>query len=371
MSGQQLLDVREPVDAADQVGALGEAGRVLGVEVEVATHARGRVDHDVDAAVPDPLDDLAVERHLAGAVAAARIPHVHVDDGGARPGRLDAGLGDLLRGHGHVLGLADRVPRAGQRARDDDLAIHLDLSREAVATRAAMAGSVAVGQVAALRVVGGVGVRPGRGLRRRPSARPVDVDELAAAAVRATRVPGVVERPPVLAEPDVGRQRAGRRARAQERMRRAGRLASTQPRSSRRSPPGTVPSICRSPTRAQSGRGGATPPPASATPSPSTPTTASSVHPRSRHSSRQSASGRRRRWRVRAPSRAPASRPCSRRSGYPAGTAAGPGRSTARDDPPAANAPTQRGRRAVRVAVVLHPVHAAGHASTSRTGTPR
>ena len=67
-----------------------------GFEVQVAAHARGRVDHHVDAAVAQPLDDLAVERHLARAVAGARIPHVDVHDGGAGPRRLDAGLGDLL-----------------------------------------------------------------------------------------------------------------------------------------------------------------------------------------------------------------------------------------------------------------------------------
>jgi hypothetical protein len=141
MSWEQLLDVREPLDAADQVGAVGEARRVVRVEVEIAAHARGRVDHDVHAAVPDPFDDLAVERDLTGAVATARIPHVDVHDGGTRPGRLDAGLGDLLRCDGHVLGLGDGVPRAGQRARDDDLAVHpWTLSRKAVL--AAMRGSV-------------------------------------------------------------------------------------------------------------------------------------------------------------------------------------------------------------------------------------
>ena len=122
--GQQLLHVREPLDAADQVGALGETGRVLGVQVQVTAHARSRVDHDVDAAVPQPLDHLAVERHLAGAVAGPRIPHVHVHDRSPGPGRRDAGLGDLFRRHRHVFRLADGVPRTGQRAGDDDLAIH-------------------------------------------------------------------------------------------------------------------------------------------------------------------------------------------------------------------------------------------------------
>src|SRR6185312_14927204 len=92
--GQQLLDVRQPLDAADQVGAVRETRRVVGVEVQVAAHARGRVDHDVDAAVADPLDGLAVEGNLARSVAAARVPHVDVHNRGARASRLDARLGD-------------------------------------------------------------------------------------------------------------------------------------------------------------------------------------------------------------------------------------------------------------------------------------
>src|SRR6185437_14060381 len=120
----QLLDVREPRDAVHEVGALGEPGRVVRVEVEVTAHARRRVDHDVDAAVADPADHLAVELHVAGALAAAGVAHVHVHDGRARAGGGDAGVGDLLGRHGHVFGLADRVTGAGQRTRDDDLAIH-------------------------------------------------------------------------------------------------------------------------------------------------------------------------------------------------------------------------------------------------------
>ena len=91
MSGRSSSTCASRVDAVDQVGALGEPGRVVRVEVEVAAHARGRVDHDVDVAVADPLDHLAVERHVAGAGAGARVPHVHVHDGRARPGGGDAG----------------------------------------------------------------------------------------------------------------------------------------------------------------------------------------------------------------------------------------------------------------------------------------
>ena len=67
---------------------------------------------------------LAVQRYVARPGAGARIPDVHVHDGRPGPGRLDAGLGDLLRGDRHELGPADGVPGTGQRAGDDDLAIH-------------------------------------------------------------------------------------------------------------------------------------------------------------------------------------------------------------------------------------------------------
>ena len=122
--GPQLFDVRQPFDAADQVGALGEAGRVGRVQVQVATHARGGVDHHVDVAGPQPPHDLPVQRHLSGPGAGARVPDVHVHDGRPGPGRLDRRRRDLLRRDRDVLGLAHRVASPGQRAGDDDLAVH-------------------------------------------------------------------------------------------------------------------------------------------------------------------------------------------------------------------------------------------------------
>ena len=115
--GEQLLHVREPLDAADQVGALDERRRVLRVEHQVAAHARGGVDDDVDVGGADPLHCLAVERHLAGALARLGIAHVDVHDGRARTRRRDAGLGDLLRGDRHVLasGRRCRRRRSGRR----------------------------------------------------------------------------------------------------------------------------------------------------------------------------------------------------------------------------------------------------------------
>ena len=70
--GEQLLDVGEPVDAAHQVGALDERRGVVRVEHQVAAHAGGGVDDDVDVGGPDPLDDLAVERDVPRALRRSR-----------------------------------------------------------------------------------------------------------------------------------------------------------------------------------------------------------------------------------------------------------------------------------------------------------
>ena len=97
---------------------------LLRVQHQVAAHAGGGVDDDVDVAGADPLHRLAVERDLAGALPVSRIAHVDVDDRGAGPRCRDARVGDLLGRHGHVLGPAHGVACAGQGAGDHDLAIH-------------------------------------------------------------------------------------------------------------------------------------------------------------------------------------------------------------------------------------------------------
>ena len=123
--GQQLLDVLEPLDAADQVGALDEGRRVLRVEHQVAAHAGGGVDDDVDVAGADPLHRLAVERDLARALAGLRVAHVDVHDRGARPRRGDARDSAICSGvTGTCSDLPDGVAGAGEGTGDDDLAVH-------------------------------------------------------------------------------------------------------------------------------------------------------------------------------------------------------------------------------------------------------
>src|SRR5699024_4640843 len=74
--GHDLLDVLEALPAGHQVGAVDEGGRVLWVEHQVAAHAGGGVDDDVDPARADALDRLAVVGHLAGPLAGRRFAHM-------------------------------------------------------------------------------------------------------------------------------------------------------------------------------------------------------------------------------------------------------------------------------------------------------
>ena len=96
--GQQLLDVRQSLDATDQVGALHERRRVVRVQHEVTAHAGSGVDDDVDVAGPDPLDHLAVERHLPGALPGLRVTDADVHDGGAGTCRGDSAISSRVTG---------------------------------------------------------------------------------------------------------------------------------------------------------------------------------------------------------------------------------------------------------------------------------
>ena len=88
--GQQLLDVGQPVQGVDQVGALDGLERVLPVDDEVTAHPRGEVEDDVDAAVADESHGLAVEGDVARADAGLGVAYVDVDDRGPGTRRGDA-----------------------------------------------------------------------------------------------------------------------------------------------------------------------------------------------------------------------------------------------------------------------------------------
>ena len=104
--------------------ASGGSGASLAAEHEVAAHARGEVEDDVDVGGADPLDHRPVERRVAGALAGLRVADVDVRDRRARPGRLDRRVGDLLRRDRDVLAPAGGVAGARDRARDEDFPVH-------------------------------------------------------------------------------------------------------------------------------------------------------------------------------------------------------------------------------------------------------
>ena len=124
--------MRQPLGRAHHVGAarVRRQRGVLAAEHEVAAHAGGQVDDDVDVRGADPLDDLAVVREVARAPAGLRVADVDVDDRCARARRLDRRVGDLLRGDRHVLAPAGRVAGAGDRAGDEDVPVHETVVRD-------------------------------------------------------------------------------------------------------------------------------------------------------------------------------------------------------------------------------------------------
>ncbi len=122
---QQLLDMRQALQRADQVGAGAELQRLLAAtDFQVAAHAGGEVDDHVGVALADALDHLAVQRHVAARLAGLRIAHMAVGNGGAGLGCLDGGGGDFLGRDRDGRVFADGVASAGHRAGDDDFVVH-------------------------------------------------------------------------------------------------------------------------------------------------------------------------------------------------------------------------------------------------------
>jgi hypothetical protein len=120
----QFLDMGDALGRIGHVGAAATLGGVFWVKEEVAAHAGGEVDDDIDAAVTDALHGFAVVLELAAGLAGLGVAHMKMRDGGARLGRLDRRLGDLFRRHRNGRVLADRVAGAGHGAADDDVLVH-------------------------------------------------------------------------------------------------------------------------------------------------------------------------------------------------------------------------------------------------------
>jgi hypothetical protein len=203
---EDRLHVLEPLDAADQVGALDEVGRVLRVEHQVAAHARGGVHDHVDVGSADPLHGLAVELHLADPlpVSGSRTWTCTIGRAGTR--RSDARTRRSARGDRHVLAAADGV--AGPVRAQVIMTLRFIVCFTGAASCSVVLGScesetptngsrrgrprqAEIAEVAVLPVRESVVVGPRRRLHDDHVEVAVDVGELAAAAVGGRPPPGV------------------------------------------------------------------------------------------------------------------------------------------------------------------------------------
>ena len=123
--GLELDHMAHPVFRRPQRAVGAGFRRVVVVVLEACARAGREVDQHVGAACPDALHHFAIERAVHARLGGLGIAHMNVHDGGAGLGGVDRGVRDLLRRHRHGRVAAGRVGRAGDRARDHDLALHI------------------------------------------------------------------------------------------------------------------------------------------------------------------------------------------------------------------------------------------------------
>src|SRR5581483_7833875 len=105
-----------------EVGSFGR--RVLQsvvTDADIAAHAAGEVDDDVDLAFADALYHFTVVTCLHAEGARFGVAHMNVHDRGACLGRLDGGIGNLLGRNGAVGAPGDLGVVAGDGTGDDDI----------------------------------------------------------------------------------------------------------------------------------------------------------------------------------------------------------------------------------------------------------
>ena len=124
--------------AVGEIGARPGGARVGGIEDEIAAHAGGEVDDDIDARIADMRDRLAVERRVARGLAGLGVAHMEMDDRRALARRLERRIGDLTRRYGNRGMLADRVAGAGDRAGNDDFGVQIPLPSSSLRERRAL-----------------------------------------------------------------------------------------------------------------------------------------------------------------------------------------------------------------------------------------
>ena len=110
---------------AHQVGIGPELHGILAAtDLQVATHAGGEVDDDVDVGLADALHHFAVQRDVATELAGLGVAYVAMHDRGAGLGGLHGSGGDLLGSDRHVGASGGRVASTGECAGDDDVVVH-------------------------------------------------------------------------------------------------------------------------------------------------------------------------------------------------------------------------------------------------------
>ena len=122
---QQFFHMSQAGQRADQIGVGTELhGVFAAADLQVAAHAGGEVDDDVDVGLTDALHHFAVQRHVTAELAGVRVAYMAVHHGGAGLGGFYGGGGDLSGGDRHVRASGGRVASTGECAGDDDVMVH-------------------------------------------------------------------------------------------------------------------------------------------------------------------------------------------------------------------------------------------------------
>ena len=122
--GAALDHMRDPFRSACHVRpGRGAVHRFGPVELQVAPHPGGQVQHHIGAAVADALGQFAVQGGVAGGLAGLGVAHVAMHHRRTGLG-LDGRCGDLGRAARHMGAAVLRAARSGHGTGDENLAVH-------------------------------------------------------------------------------------------------------------------------------------------------------------------------------------------------------------------------------------------------------
>src|SRR6218665_266989 len=124
---QQFLDMHQPGQPADQIGALAETHRLLtGADLQIAPHAGRQVDDDIGVGAANAVNHIAVQIRVAAATPRLRVAHMAMRHRRTGLCRLDRRRRNLLGRDGNRRVFANRITCAGDGAGDDDFMVHAD-----------------------------------------------------------------------------------------------------------------------------------------------------------------------------------------------------------------------------------------------------